>query len=151
MEKVVLIVPPSIDFDKFKYPPENVRTIPKEDGLYGSILTDIPLGVLALSSYVKKYKDSIINLIDFNIVLNKLDTFNHDSFYDYFKNYLINFNSAHKVPEIIGISTLFTTSYKNMLDISECCREIFPKALVIGGGGVPTNMYRQILKNLLLV
>ena len=88
MEKVLFLVPPSIDYGKFKNPPDNVRTVPKKDGLYGSVLTDIPLGVLALSSYVKEYSDAETTLIDFNVVLNKLDTFAFSSFYDFIKEYV---------------------------------------------------------------
>ena len=144
MERVLFIVPPSIDFDKFKHPPSNVRTVLKRDGAYGSVLTDMPLGVLALSAYVKKHSDAEVQLIDFNVVLNQLDTFAYASFEDFFKEYLGSSQWRTFGPTIIGISTLFATSYRNMLDIAHCCRTAFPHALRVAGGGVPTNMYRNI-------
>jgi radical SAM superfamily enzyme YgiQ (UPF0313 family) len=147
MKKILFLVPPSIDYNKFKHPPENVRTIPKKDGLYGSVLTDIPLGVLALSAYVKRHSETSTKLIDFNTVLNKLDSFDYPSFYDFFSGYLSKPEWAAYAPDIIGISTLFTTSYQNMMDIAECCRQIFPTSMIIGGGGVPTNMYKEILRD----
>lgn len=147
MDNVVLIVPPSIDFEKFKHPSENVRTVPKKDGLYGSVLTDIPLGVLTLSAYAKKHTDASIRMIDFNTVLNKLDRFEYTSFIDFFRTYLLDFKDRHPAPTLIGISALFITSYHNMLDISQCCREIFPEAVIIAGGGIPTNMHKQIYKD----
>ncbi|MEI7811862.1 MAG: radical SAM protein [Ignavibacteria bacterium] len=147
MEKILFIVPPSIDYEKFKSPLENVRTISKKDGLYGSVLTDMPLGVLALSAYVKAYSDVKTQLIDFNAVLNKLDAFEFISFYDFFHLYLSIQKWADYAPSVIGLSTLFTTSYQNMMDIVKCCREIFPHAIIIAGGGVPTNMYKQIFQD----
>jgi anaerobic magnesium-protoporphyrin IX monomethyl ester cyclase len=147
MRKILFLVPPSIDYSKFKSPPENVRTLPKKDGRYGSVLTDIPLGVLALSAYVKGYSDAQTKLIDFNTVLNMRDSFDYASFSDFFQAYLSQPEWTSYAPHIIGISALFATSYQNMLDIAACCRRIFPEATIIAGGGVPTNMYRQIFED----
>lgn len=147
MDRILFIVPPTIDYEKFKHPNENVRTVPKKDGSYGSVLTDIPLGVLALSAYVKKHGESDIRLIDFNTVLNKVDTFDFDSFYDFFRLYLSGPDWSGFAPTIIGISALFTTAYHNMLDIVTCCRELFPQAVIVGGGAVPTNMFREIFRD----
>ena len=66
-------MPPTIDFQKFKNPPIYVRALPKKDGLYGSVLT-LPLGVLALSAYIKKHCDVEVDVIDFNVPLNKVDS-----------------------------------------------------------------------------
>lgn len=147
IEKILFLVPPSIDYEKFKNPPDNVRTIRKKDGLYGSVLTDIPLGVLALSAYIKEYSDTKTRLIDFNTVLNKMDAFEFRSFYDFFKDYLSDQQWAIYAPTIIGLSALFTTSYQNMMDIVKCCREIFPNSIILAGGGVPTNMYKEIFQD----
>ena len=90
MDKILFLVPPSIDYEKFVHPPDNVRTIPKKDGNYGSVLTDIPLGVLALSAYVKEYSEVKTELMDFNIILNKLETFEFHSFFAFFKEHISN-------------------------------------------------------------
>jgi radical SAM superfamily enzyme YgiQ (UPF0313 family) len=34
-----------------------------------------------------------------------------------------------------------------MLLIAECCRQIFPEAIITAGGGVPTNMYKEIFRD----
>jgi radical SAM superfamily enzyme YgiQ (UPF0313 family) len=141
------VVPPSIDYDKFKNPTDNVRSLKKLDGLYGSVLTDMPLGVLALSAYVKEYTNAEVELIDFNAVLNRLESFPHSSFYEFFDSYISNQSWVDYNPTIIGISTLFVTSYQNMIDIAESCRKLFPEALIVGGGGVPTNMYEKIFSD----
>lgn len=147
MERILFLVPPTIDYDKFKSPPENVRTIPKQDGFYGSVITDMPLGVLALSAYLKEHNSVAIKMVDLNIALNKCDSFPYDSFPDYYKELLSQPEHIDFNPTMIGLSVLFTTSYQNMLDLATCCREIFPEALLFAGGGVPTNMYEQIFKD----
>ena len=144
MDKILFIVPPAIVYSKFVHPPQNVRTVSKKDGYYGSVLTDMPLGVLALSAYVKKYTDAETRLLDFNVMLNRIETFEFQSFVEYFRWVLSSETYREFAPSIIGLSVLFTTSYQNMLDIARCCREIYPEVFLIAGGGVPTNLYREI-------
>ncbi len=50
-------------------------------------------------------------------------------------------------PDIIGLSSLFTPSYYNMIDLAQVLRQLFPKALIVAGGGVPTNMYNEIFRD----
>jgi radical SAM superfamily enzyme YgiQ (UPF0313 family) len=121
--------------------------VKKKSGSYGNVLTDMPLGVMSLSSYVKKNSDTKTALIDFNVLLNKLDDFNYKSFFDFFDDVISSPQWLNYHPSVIGISTLFTPAYQNMLDIGKCCREKFPDAIITAGGGVPTNMYREIFKH----
>src|SRR5208283_3811392 len=51
------------------------------------------------------------------------------------------------VPDIIGISSLFATTYTSLIQIVQCCRKIFPHALITAGGGIPTNMYKDMYKD----
>ena len=53
MDKILFLVPPHISFDQFVNPSYNERKVDKEYGRFGSVLTDMPLGVLSLSAYVK--------------------------------------------------------------------------------------------------
>lgn len=147
MDRILFIVPPNIRYDDFVAPPKNVKVISKKSGDFGVIITDIPLGVLSLSAYVKKHTCAETRLVDFNIVLNKQETFTFHSFEDFFRHYLSEPRWTEYAPTIIGISALFTPSYQNMLDIARCCREIFPHAVIIAGGGVPTNMYNEIFSS----
>lgn len=78
MDKVLFIVPPSVEFDDFANPPDNVRVAHKKDGGYGSVLTDMPLGVLALSAYIKKSIKTETKLIDFYALIKKLERRNND-------------------------------------------------------------------------
>lgn len=146
MDKILFIVPPHIQFEDFISPAFNARTVIKKHGKFGNVLTDMPLGVLSLSAYLKKHVQVETKLIDFNVVLNKLEGFDFKSFDDYFYDYILKLKRSEYSPNIVAISSLFTPSYENMLDIAKCCRDIFPDAIIIAGGGVPTNMYKEIFK-----
>lgn len=147
MDKILFIVPPHIRFDAFINPSYNVKTIQKKGRSYGSLPTDMPLGVLSLSAYVKKHIAVDVGLVDFNIALNKLESFEFSSYSEFYHNFFSEQKWKEYSPGIIGISTLFTPSYQNMLDIAECCRKIFPESIITAGGGVPTNTYKEIYRD----
>ncbi|NQT22499.1 MAG: B12-binding domain-containing radical SAM protein [Candidatus Omnitrophica bacterium] len=147
MDKILFIVPPNINYEDFVNPPDNVKMVTKESGNYGVVITDIPLGVLSLSAYVKKHTAAETKLVDFNIVLNKLEGFEFRSFAEFFRDFLSVPSWKDYAPSIIGISALFTPSYQSVLDIAQCCRDIFPRAIIVAGGGVPTNMYNEIFRD----
>ncbi|MDE1716183.1 hypothetical protein PWG14_27330, partial [Chromobacterium amazonense] len=70
--RILFFVPPNITYEDFVSPPPNISTIQKSGRLYGSLITDIPLGIISLSSYIKKHIDAEVIAVDFNVVLNKL-------------------------------------------------------------------------------
>jgi radical SAM superfamily enzyme YgiQ (UPF0313 family) len=107
----------------------------------------MPLGILSISAYLKKYTAVETKLLDFNIILNLLDGFEFESFTEFYRDQLLSQKWINPSPSIIGISTLFTPAYQNMLDIALCCREVFPNALIVAGGGVPTNAYSEIFRD----
>ena len=148
MKRILFITPPNISYGEFVTPAQNVKHVRKADGgVYGSVITDIPLGPLSLSAYLKKHAEVETRLIDFNVELNREARFGYASFADYFMEYL----SAPEVmafqPDIIGISALFAPSYRSFIDIAECCRKLFPSVLLLGGGNMPTAGYREILRD----
>lgn len=145
MDKILFINPPNITFDDFINPSYNI--VQKKYGNYGNVLTDMPLGVLSMSAYVKKHTVAEIKLLDFNIVLNKLEGFEYPSFAEFFRDFLSAPECMDYAPSIIGISALFTPAYQNMLDIGKCCQDIFPSAVIVAGGGVPTNAYNEIFRD----
>jgi len=136
MDKILFVVPPHITFQQFVNPAHNERIVHKKYGDFGSVLTEMPLGVLSLSAYVKKYAAVETKLIDFNIALNKLERFEFHSFLEFFTDFLSSSAWKEYAPSIIGVSTLFTSACRNMLDIAQCCRDIFTNAIIIGGGSV---------------
>jgi len=146
IEKILFIVPPCLAFDDFVRPAHNVKSTLKNGRAYGSLPTDMPLGVLSLSGYVKNNTSVETKLLDFNVVLNTLECFDYSSFTEFFRKYLSLSEFVDYKPTIIGLSTLFAPSYRNMLDIIKSCRDIFPDAIIIAGGGVPQNVYVNMFK-----
>lgn len=146
-DKILFIVPPYIKYDSYINPAFNERTVTKKSGVYGSVVTDMPIGLLSLSAYLKKNTDVEIRLIDFNIVLNRIENFKYSSFSEMFHEILSSKEWIDYAPTIIGISALFTPAYYNMIDIANVAKKIFPKEMIIAGGGVPTNMYNEIFRD----
>jgi anaerobic magnesium-protoporphyrin IX monomethyl ester cyclase len=147
MEKILFIVPPNISYDSYVKPAFNERAVVKEGANYGSVFTEMPLGLLSLSSYLKKHIKAEIKILDFNVILNKIEGFPYSSFVELFESVLSGDEYAGFKPSFIGISALFTPSYHNMLDIAAVARRLFPDSLIIAGGGVPTNMYCTIFND----
>jgi len=147
MERILFIVPPHVAYNSFVNPGFNERVVVKKTGNYGSVITDMPLGPLSLSAYLKKNTAVEIKLVDFNIVLNKMESFEYGSFSELFRKFLSTKEWIDYAPSIIGISTLFTPAYHNTMDIAQVARDLFLNALIIAGGGVPTNMYNEIFRD----
>jgi anaerobic magnesium-protoporphyrin IX monomethyl ester cyclase len=147
MEKILFVIPPNISFENFIQPAFNERKVAKSTGEYGSLVSDMPLGLLSLSAYLQNNIQTRIKLLDFNVVLNKLEGFTYGSFGELYRQYLGSAEWQEYSPQIIGISTLFSASYCNLLELGKAAREIFPRALLIAGGGVPTNMHKEIFRD----
>lgn len=143
MTKILFIMPPNITFDSFINPSESERTGGK--GKYGSVLTDPPLGILSMSAYLKKnIKDIEVKFIDYNVLLNKTTDFNASDPYAFFYSALKEYTTYN--PDIVAISSLFSPSYKHLLDIGKLVKEMFQYSIIIAGGGIPTNLYERIFK-----
>ena len=89
MKEILFIVPPNIRYDDYVAPASNVKVTQKKGGKFGAIITDMPLGVLSLSAYVKKYAAAHTRLVDFNVVFNRLEDFNFKSFFDFFDDFFV--------------------------------------------------------------
>lgn len=145
MDKILFIVPPNITFQGFVNPLENQKTWSLRGKQFGVVITDIPLGPLSLSAYVKKVHPEVeTKLLDFNVMLNKITDFDQNSFDTFFTEVLSGIGNAGFVPTIVAISSLFNTAYHSLLSLASISRRLFPGALVIAGGNVPTTMYRDI-------
>lgn len=146
MDRILFIVPPNIGFNDFSSPPANVKVQKmRGDKSFGSVITDMPLGIISLSAYIKKNIDVQTRGFDFNVALNKLDDFTWPSFRDYFEEVLRREINDFQ-PDLIGISALFSTAYRNLIDLGEVSRAIHPEAFIIAGGNVPTVSYKEIFK-----
>ena len=146
MKKVLFLVPMHLAFESFINPPSNARHFKKKDGkYYNSLATDLPLGPLSMSSYLKKHINVNVKLIDFNVEINSEVGFPYKNFYDYCENYLKKYDFK---PDIVGVSSLFSPSFNNFLDCGKAAKLIFKNSLVIGGGNIPTNSYKHIYDDL---
>ncbi len=145
---ILFIVPPNISFDSFTKPPKNVKA-KKNNGKkeLGVLVTDMPLGPLTLSAYLKKNMNITTALLDFNIELNKVDNFEFNSFEAFFEEKINDFLKNKFTPDIVGLSVLFGTAYQSMLSLASICRNFLSSSIVIGGGFLPTNMYAQIYED----
>lgn len=77
-ERLLFIVPPYVDYESFVNPAYNDGTQIKKSGIYRNIVADMPLGLLSLSAYIKQKADIEIKLLDFNNVLNNLESFEYN-------------------------------------------------------------------------
>jgi radical SAM superfamily enzyme YgiQ (UPF0313 family) len=149
-DRILFLVPPVLRFNDFINPDKNIKVKKKNGKVYGNVVTDMPLSVLALSAYVKKYSSVETKLIDFNTILNMSETYKqnsfNNSFEEFFEKTLCDLEYKDFDPTIIGISSIFTPSLQNVIDLTKFCHKIFPNSLIIAGGGVPQNLYKEILK-----
>ena len=84
MKKILFIVPMHITMESFVNPSNNTRRYRKKDGkYYNSLRTDLPLGPLSMSGYLKSFMEIEVKLIDFNVELSHSSGFPYLSFYDY--------------------------------------------------------------------
>jgi len=149
MKKLLFIVPMHITFDSFLNPAHNSRVFPKANGkVYNSLSTDLPLGALSMSAYIKSHLNIEVKLIDFNAEINALPDFPYENFYECCIDLLNKLYPPEDFDfDYVGVSSLFSPSYNNFLDCGIASKKIYPKALIIGGGNIPTNSYEEIYKS----
>jgi len=143
MKKILFVVPMHITWDSFTKPSFYNVQIKKKDGKsYNIPRTDLPLGPLSMSAYLKQHTPVDVRLIDFNAEMNALDEIHFQSFDEACTDFFRQMEAFQ--PDIVGISSLFSPSYDNFIACSKAARKAWPNAIVIGGGNIPTNSYRQI-------
>lgn len=146
MKKILFIVPMHITFESFLNPTHNSRAFEKKNGKsYNSLSTDVPLGSISMSAYLKKHCDVEVKLIDFNAEINALEDFPYVNFYECCRDLISKLNFR---PDVVGVSSLFSPSFFNFIDCGRVAKEIFPNAIVLGGGNIPTNSYDHIYNEL---
>jgi len=143
-KQILFLVPVHISYESYVSPPKNARSVLKNGRILNSLATDLPLGLLSISAYLKKHHELDVRLVDFNVEVSALDDFDFPNFASFASQYLReNFGSDFS-PDIIGISSLFSPSYQNFIELGETVKSIWPKAFVVGGGNIPTNSYQHI-------
>ena len=110
-----------------------------------------PYGILSLAAYAKAHSnhDIQLDIIDLNLeafrFLNNTSEIEEDMT-TLIKNRMLNF-----APDIVGISALFNTCYSHLEFISAAVKEINKDVLLVIGGGLATNLYREILSNIIWI
>lgn len=145
--KILFLLPPNITFEDLVSPPGNISTIElkKTGQRLGSVITDIPLGIISLSAYLKKHIPLQSIAVDFNVRINQAEEFSDTNFRDYFRKELETPELLDFAPDFVAISAQFTPAYDSVIILAELAKEFFPEAMILGGGNLPTAMYREML------
>ncbi len=140
-KKLLFIVPPCVAV---------ADLIPDEKRTFSSkIRKEVPLGALSLASYMKRYAQSDVVILDLNLkfyeLINegKIDE-THTS--EMYIRYFIQHMQAEKF-DFCGISAIFSPTFGYLKIISQIVKETFPFAVVVAGGGVPSNLMHEVFIN----
>jgi len=129
--RLLFIVPPSL-------PIQDLSTNDSEKKDFGFIVSSIPMGVLSLSSYVKKHTDTEVLVLDMNThVRDEMKT--TETWEVFFKKTLIKKVASLKI-DIIGISAIFNVCAGYLESITNISKEVCENPIVIAGGGLPSNL-----------
>lgn len=143
-KKILFLVPVHIAYDAYVAPPDNARTVLKQGRVLNSLATDLPLGLLSISAYLKRFLDLEVELVDFNVEVSALEQFDYSSFAAFAREFLTQRVADHFAPDFVGISCLFSPSYQNFMDLGAVVKEVWPQAFLVGGGNIPTNAYQHV-------
>ncbi|MQY51390.1 radical SAM protein [Rhodocyclus tenuis] len=144
-----MIAPPNITFQAFSNPSDNSKFWTHPNGKrYGVLVTDVPLGVLTISAWLKEKCAAEVRVIDFNTEIHHSWHDAHaESFHEWFCSVLAAVKESGFVPDLIGFSSLFITGYENLIDLAGVAKEMFPGAFRICGGNLPTTMYQELFED----
>lgn len=113
--------------------PTYLKEIKNDDHL------SLPLGLLTIASYVKKYrKDLSISIVDMELEKRSKRTFD-----EVLKTLGADF-------DIIGITDHYA-NFSNALKIAEKVRSLFPQSLIVLGGVHATACHKEIIDNFIFV
>lgn len=102
-----------------------------------------PLGILHLSSYLKKFGNvDQVSLLDYSLAL--LDSKKYNDLTDFISS--VTEKNVDFVPNIIACSINFTTSHPFMLDAIKHLKSVWPNSIVIVGGNHATNATTKLLQ-----
>jgi len=117
------------------------KTIKKIDCVY-------PTGLLSIASYLRRHvPDANVKILDFNVVMNMVAAKRPEGFEgygtgDFFRDALDSLESFN--PELIGISTLFCSNYKDLGPLSSYLKERYPGSFTIAGGHLVAAVYKRV-------
>jgi len=83
--------------------------------------------------------------VDFNVVLNQLEEFDDSSFDRVFREAIANLCEGWEV-DFVGVSAMFSSAYEASIDLLQISRSMFPNAMILVGGNLPTSLWREYLE-----
>ena len=132
---LLFIVPPSLPID-------DLTVTDNDHKGFGYITSSIPMGVLSLSSYVRKHTKTNVTIIDMNTHIRDEMKIT-DKWEDFFKKVLIEKTKDKKI-DLVGISAIFNVCAGYMKSITTISKEVCNNPLVIAGGGLPSNLPEEV-------
>ena len=134
-QKIIFIIPPFFHIRDY---------IAGEHTSQQPVFT-IPYGVLSLAAYLKAnaHCDVQIEIIDLNLEAYKLC--NNSADLEAGLKSLIRDKMLDFQPDIVGISALFNTCFNHLELISVSVKDINSDVLMLIGGGLATNLSKEIL------
>jgi len=135
--KILLIAPPAVPIEELQ------KETPTAKWVYPSV----PLGILSIISYVEANVEVEFKVLDLCVeISNYFSDSNELSLNDFMRDQMAALYINEK-PEIIGISALFNSNGGYLDPLSFEAKQLWPEALVVTGGGLPTNMPEYVFKN----
>ena len=95
----------------------NLPSVPKGN----EQITSMPMGILYLSAYVKKYTNAEVRMLDISEQVDE-----------------------NWIPDIIAYSIIFSSSHSHFVEKVQELKKVFPDALTIAGGNHATNAYEEV-------
>lgn len=137
-KNLLFIVPPCVSISELLPDPNQTFST--------KIRKEIPLGALSLATYMKEYYDVEVHILDLNLKFfqlvaeNKINEENNPEkyIYEYIKEI------QDKEIDFCGISAIFNPTFGYIEVISRILKVIFPKAVIVAGGGVPSNLMKEV-------
>ncbi|MFH2043937.1 MAG: radical SAM protein [Pseudomonadota bacterium] len=154
MTNILLVTPLNVPFNEtMAWMNQNPLNLDK-NYIKRKIDPKYPVGNLCIGAYLKNnISDVKIKILDYNTVAlrylsNNKDELTRESFFDFGLDILKTKNMDFEyIPDIIGISALFSSNYFDMGALIEFFSRKFPKSLIVSGGHLSSACYSDFLKN----
>jgi anaerobic magnesium-protoporphyrin IX monomethyl ester cyclase len=136
MKKIMFIIPPCFDVEDYNTDIHNKAPV-----------FTVPYGTLSILAYLKKNsKETVdVKILDLNLELYKTYD-NGENIFTEIKS-LIKKELGEFNADVIGIAALFNLCYPYLKVISEVAREVSENIPIVIGGGIATNLYKEVLND----
>jgi len=137
-KKILFIIPPYFNMDDFLNK-HRANVLPA---------FTVPYGVLSLDAYLKKQCVNKVetSILDLNIILKTIvdsGEIDVDCLKIFSQQVLLYINNL--MPDIVGISALFNSSFRYMEQLAETVKKSGSNAIVVAGGGLPSAAAYKML------